>query len=59
MSTRTNIIDYWLVTVWTRERGFEDVRVYGTEAKNATEAKKQARRYGKIINCLTMYRHDD
>jgi hypothetical protein len=50
-------VEYWSIMVQTPEGRYEDIKVFACDANNATEAKAQARQYGKVINCTPIHMH--
>lgn len=54
-----SIVEYWKITVISKyNRREEDIKVWGYEVKNLTEAKAYARKYGKVVRTLTIHQHD-
>lgn len=58
MKKQKGIIEYYSIDVYSRTNGIETIKVYGYEADNKAEARKQASQYGKVINITVIYQHD-
>jgi len=54
------IIEHFLIAMYSRNRGFFDLRISGLDANNKTEARKEALRQesGQILNIITIYQKE-
>lgn len=52
---KQKLINYWLINVWTKERGYEDIKLFGVDYPTKSEAKKEAKTFGKIQTITPIY----
>lgn len=56
---KQKLINYWLINVWTKERGYEDIKLFGVDYSTKLEAIKEAKTFGKIQSIQTLYLKQD
>lgn len=54
---KSKIVEYYLFTV-VKGNLRQDVKIYGYEVSNKSEAAAHARKYGKIESSITIYQKD-
>lgn len=56
---KQKLIDYWLINVWSKERGYEDIKLFGVDYPTKSDATKEAKTFGKIQTTTTIYLKKD
>jgi hypothetical protein len=56
MGDWTKIIDYHLVTMWNKERGYYDVKLFDRMNKLAARKAAKEMELGRVFDCTTFFR---